>query len=491
MAYNQVSPNTGTSFATQVPASVRQTWEKGAQISEMTHDWFRQFEGASLANPIPTKTDLAKEAGQKITFTTRAGMYGRAKLGEELFENDSDFEELMHGTYDLEVDWFRHGSRLSDRARHKMGWGNEIKTGLNVALGEWLGRLKTKHMFMSFLHKGATDNHVVINGKSSMNKIENDDTLTYDILVQMGAMMETNNGGPAMVGRDKENNPISKYIVASSTDALFSLKLDPDYKAAIRDAGMRGPENLMFKGGYENLDGHVVKAYKAIQHDGAGPTGSPINPRADLGVAIVAGTGAIDIKGGGNATYAAKTNVDYFEDFPNHDFRFSPAESVTAGTGTFYVIIYNRTGDDAGKWGFYEFNGASANDGVKLPAAGMVKRLRAGAGGIGYAQVGNVEWDAAKNTDAHPEGSYVFLASENGVPIGHTIFMGAGAMLRGIGAYSRQRGEDRHQDFITDVFIKSVFGQAPRLDARGRAPGFLTLTHAINYPGITITPTLA
>jgi hypothetical protein len=235
----------------------------------------------------------------------------------------------------------------------------------------------------------------------------------------------------------------------------------------------------------------MVKAYNSIQHDGAGPTGAPINPRADLGEAIAAGTGAVDIKGGGNATFAAKTNVDYFEDFPNHDFRFSPTDIVAAGTAQFFVVIYNLTGAAAGKWGMYEFSGATTNDGHKLLAAGMQKRLRAGAGGIGDTQVGNVVWNAAKNTDAHPEGSLVFLASANGVPIGRTIFMGAGAMLSGVGAYTRQRGEDRLQDFVNEVYIKSVFGFAPRVDVKGRAHGFMEVTHAINYPGINIVPSLA
>lgn len=491
MAYDIESPNTGTSIATQVPGSVRQLWEKGAEVSEMTHDWFRQFEGPSITSPIQVKTDLSKGAGQKITFTSRAGMYGRAHIGEELFENSTHFEELNHGSHDLTVDWFRHATAISDRAEEALGWRGEVKSGLNDALGEWLGRLKTKHMFMSFLHKGADDNHAVINGKASMNDIEDDDVLTYDTLVQWGARMKPKNGPGAVVGRDRAGNPIKKYIVASSSDALFSLKLDPDYKAAIKDAGLRGGENLFFKGGYENLDGHMIAEYTAIEHDGAGPIGSPINPRADLGVAITAGTAQVDIKGGGNSTNAAKTRIDYFEDFPNHDFVFSPSDSVTAGTGTFYVIIYNITGANAGKWGFYEFAGADANDGTKLASAGMVKRLRAGAGGYGYTQVGNVQWNATKNTDAHPEGSLVFLASKNAVPIGYTIFMGACAMRRGIGKFSRQRGEDRVDDFVTRVYIKSVFGQAPREDARGRATGFMTLCHAINYPGITITPTLA
>ena len=490
MAYDEATPNTGTAIAAQVPTAVRQLWAKGAEIMEMTHDWFRQFEGPSMASPVQVKTDLSKGAGQKITFLSRAGLYGRAHVGEELFEDSTHFEGLQHGASDLEVDWFRHATSISDRMEEKLGWRGEVKSGLNEALGEWLGRLKTKHMFMSFLHKGDATNHAIINGKSSMNALESTDVLTYDVLVEMGARMKTSNGKPAMVGRDRAGNPISKYIVVSTSDALFSLKLDPDYKAAIKDAGLRGGENLFFKGGYEHLDGHVIAEYTAIDHDGAGPIGSPINPRADLGVAITAANTAVDIKGGGNSTNAGLGRIDYFEDFPNHNFVFSPTSEVTAGTGTFYVIIYNVTGASAGKWGMYEFTGA-ANDGTKLVSAQMQKRLRAATSGIANTQVGNVEWDATKNTDAHPEGSLVFLASANGVPIGYTIFMGACAMRRGIGKFSRERGQDRVDDFVNRVYIKSVFGQAPREDARGRAPGFKTLCHAVNYPGITITPTLA
>src|SRR5690606_11036497 len=149
---------------------------------------------------------------------------------------------------------------------------------------------KTKHMMMMFLHKGNGSNYRVINGRSSINEIQGDDTLTYDAVVTLGAQMQTRNGKPAYVGKDEAKNPIYKYIAVSCSDSLYSLERDPDYKKAKADAGQRGFENLIFKGGYHNLRGHVIKEYTAIDHDGAGPIGSPINPKAELGVAITAGT---------------------------------------------------------------------------------------------------------------------------------------------------------------------------------------------------------
>lgn len=491
MAYNIDSPNTGTTLVAGAPDAQRTLWEKGAKLFEQTTDFFRPFEGMAAFYPIQSKTDLSKGRGQKITFTTMAGLYGRAHIGEELFENGDHFEQIRLGTNDLEVDWFRHGVRFTERGEEVLGMRGELEVGLPEALGAWLGRLKTRHMFHQFLKKGdAAMNYRFINNRSSANALLPEDTLSHDAIVQAGAQMQRANGRPAYVGTDQGKNPIHKYVVVSTSDALFSLDMDPDYKAAKIDAGLRGAENLFFKGGYANLRGHVIKEYTAIDHDGAGPVGSPINPKAELGVAIASGTAAVAITGGGYSEVASLSRVDYFEDFPNFAFRFAPGDIVTPSGDDFYVAIVNQSGADTGKFGFYK---CSTNNGLTLT---MTERLAATTGGGGADitkdQVGNVVWDADKNTVAHPEGSLVILCSENGAPIGYTLFMGAAASRRGYGKYQRRRVTDDHEGgFVRDVFIQSVFGQAPRRDVRGRAPGFLVLAHAINYPGITLDPTLA
>lgn len=489
MAYDISSPNTGTSLVAQAPDAQRTLWDKGAKLFEQTTDFFRPFEGMAATFPIESKTDLSKGRGQKITFTTMAGLYGRPHIGEELFENGDHFEQIRLGSNDLEVDWFRHGVRFTERGEEVMGMRGELEVGLPEALGSWLGRLKTKHMFHQFLKKGdATMNYRFINNRASANELRADDTLSHDAIVQTGAQMQRTNGRPAYVGRDAAKNPIHKYCVVSTSDSLFSLDMDPAYKAAKIDAGSRGPENLIFKGGYHNIRGHVIKEYTSIDHDGAGPVGSPINPKAELGVAITAGTATFGIKGGGYADVASLSRVDYFEDFPNFAFRFSPADIVTPATDEFYVAVINQSGADTGKFGFYA---CTTNTGGELT---VTKRLAAadGAGGadIKLDQVGEVTWDAAKNTVTHPEGSLVVLCSKWGAPIGYTLFMGAAASRRGYGKYQRRRVTENHEGgFVRDVFIQSVFGQAPRRDVRGRAPGFIVLAHAISYPGITLDPT--
>lgn len=491
MAYDQAVPNTAGVIAAQDAQIQRHLWDKKVEVFEQTHDFFRTFEGKGASFPIQSRMDTSKGAGQKIIFTQKSGLYGRPHIGDELFENSTHFETLRMAANELNVDWFRHGVRLNERTEEKLGLRGELMAGLPDDLGMWLGRLKTSHAFHTMLKKGDSTNYSFLNLRADRNDIRKTDTLSYDAVMQVASVLQTTNGRPAYIGMDGDKNPIHSYVFVSCSDSLFSLKNDPDYRTAHHSAGIRGPENLIFKGGYSRIDGSIIREYTAIDHDGAGPVGSAINPKAELGVAITAANTAQAIKGGGYSAVASLDRVDYFQDFPNFAFRFSPDDIVDVSTPeTFYVAIVNRSGANAGKFGFYQ---CSTNSGGQLT---MTKRLRAtgstSGSDIAYTQIGQVVWDDDKNTDAHPEGSLVMLCSAYGAPIGYTIAMGSAAMRRGYGMYTRQRAEQRHEGgFVKDVFIKSVFGQALRRDVRNRAPGLHVVCHAISYPGLVFNPTLA
>lgn len=489
MAYDWASNVTGDGLASSNAALVHQKWAKGVEIFEQTSDWFKPLRGPSMAFPIQTRTDLSAGDGQKMTFPTMAGLYGRPHIGDELFENGDHYEKYKLGEHDLYVDIFRHGVRFTERGERKLGMVGEIVQHLPAALGTWLGRLKTKQQFHRYLKSGTAGvNYMFINNRTDRNDIRRTDTLTYNAVTAQCAAQQTSSAKPAYVGTDQSGNQIFKHIVVSCSDSLYSLDLDPDYKSAKIDAGSRGPENLFFKGGYANLRGQVIREYTAVNHDGQGPIGSPINPRAELGVAITAANTAQAIQGGGTAEAAALTRVDMFEDFPNFAWRFRPDEVVdVTSPETFYVAIVNTSGADKGKFGFYK---CTTNTGIALT---MTERLRAADGGaIGHAQVGQVVWDAAKNTDAHPVGSQIILCSAYGAPIGHSLFLGACSSRFGIGQFERRRVTQEYEGgYVRDVFIQSIFGVGLRKDVRGRASGYSVLTHAISYPGITINPTLA
>lgn len=482
--------NTGSSLATMAPAAVRQLWQKGVQIGEQTEDFFANLEGERKDSPIRTVTDTSKGAGQKITFTTRSGYYGRGKQGDSMFTALSDFEKAQISSFDLKVDWLRHATSINERAEEVMGLRGEIASSDNIELGKWLGRKKSDQLFGMF-HLLLPSDNILVAGAKTEATLGSADTLDWNEIVRLGTTLQPLGGKPANILRAGANAaPIHSNIVISTVPSLSSLKIDSSYLTLRAQAGVRGDNNTIFRGGYDAVDGHVIKEYNPLDHDGIGAVGSFMNPRAFLADAVAAGTAAFDITGGGadNLTNT-RTDIDFFQYFEGFAFPF--LENITGSafsppSKTKYVIIYNKTGANAGKWGFYSYT--TGNNGQKITVNG---RLAAAASGIAATTLGAVTWDAAVHTDAHPTGSVIIAANAKGVPIGTTLMLGACAAYRGYGKY---RGfnmlQKQEGGFVTERYIASVFGQTLRKDRAGRVPGAVRLIHAVSYPDIKL-PTVS
>lgn len=487
--YNETPPNTGAALSAMSASDIRTLWQKTVDIYEQTEDFFEQFEGKTMASPIWEKTETEKGAGQSMRITVRSGYYGEGKSGDNLFETTSDYEAVLINGYNLQVDWLRNATSFNERMEEVMGMRGEIESGDAAELGKWMGRAKTARVMMLFREMGGTDNLSYAGGNLDQDSIVSANSLNWDEIVQGKAQLEPLGGRPAKVGRVKGND-VYRYLVVGTVPGFFSLKTDADYKQALREAGVRGDSNELFEGGYVDIDGNMLKAYNPIDHDGRGPVGSAWNPKAFLGEAITAGTAAIDVKGGGDATSAADTAKLYFKFFENYAFELSAAsgDSVTAGTATKYFLVVNpRSGSGGdGKIGMYSYT--TGNNGNKITITG---RLGSAASGIRATTLGSVVWDtgvwSGKHTDAHPIGATIIPCNAKGVPIGDTCILGAGAALRGYGKYRNHRSQEQvNGGFVTRRYISSVFGQALRKDRRLRAPGYLRIRHAINYAGLGV-----
>lgn len=498
--------NLTADFVAQSPNFLPKMWKKGAELSEENEDFFQEFEGKGKMSPVRVETDFSKDQGQKIIFRTRAGLYGDGVIGDELIGDNT--EEWSVGEYELEVDYIRHAVRRNQRTEDQTAMKSEFESGMNEDLGSWLGRKKTKHLSMMFREKLHATSRLFAGaeaGVGALADIRSDHTISMDRIVAWGTQLETMGGKPAFIGRDG-NNPIMRYILVAVNEALVSLKQSSDYKQAQRDGGLRGSENLIFKGGYSMVDGHIIKKYTPLDHDGAGAIGSAMNAKALLGVAITADDEVQDIKGGGNAINAAITSAKYFEFFSLFAYRFTPADilgsdvdgpsgSNPAFVGNRHVLIYNVAagpgGSNAGKMGFYEY---SANNGNKLT---MAKRLRAAGevtgNNISYTTIGGVTWDtgvwSGKHTDNHAVGSPIVETNSYGVPIGFSFMLGADGAKRGYGRFRNERTTDTYEGgFVRDTFITTVLGQSPTRRKDSRTPNCLCITHAIKYAGLPNIP---
>src|SRR5436190_1535761 len=100
--------NIASNLTAQSANFLPKMWKKGAELSEETNDFFQEFEGKGKMSPVRVETDFSKNAGQKILFRTRAGLYGDGGIGDELVGANS--EEWVVGEYELEVDYIRHST---------------------------------------------------------------------------------------------------------------------------------------------------------------------------------------------------------------------------------------------------------------------------------------------------------------------------------------------------------------------------------------------
>ena len=494
MAYSTSPPtdNTGAGIAAQSGES--KLYQKTLEVYEQTSDFFQQFEGGRDAL-IRTNTDVSKGAGQTVTIRSLAGFYGEPKEGDAQFEQSSDFEEFKMQDYQLKVDYIRWATRMTERSEEFMGIRGELKAGVPREAGKWLGRIKTERMFKTLIERASSENKVVANGKvqgtadNAKSSLLSADTLSYDEIISGATKLKTLGGEPALIGTEGKNS-VKGYAVIASTDSLYSLESDSDYLDAMKYSDGRGRGNLRFAGGYANLRGNMICEYNSIDHDGDGAIGSPLAPKAILGEAVTLAGGAEPtsgtlkyLKGGGSAAAVLKTGVLYFKWFDGYAYKFSEGDALASEeTNEKYLLITNPNSGTAhaNKCNVVSYK---VNDGNKITL------FKSSATSGGTAHVGGVMPDQApfsgNLTVTLEVGATIVPCTPEGVPYADTLFLAKGAAVRGYGKHRNKRGTDSHEDgFVTDLYIRSVFGQAVREDAAGRKPGVLRLRHAIRYAGL-------
>lgn len=466
--------------------SVRILWQKTVDMFDQTEDFFSQFEGPGKTSPVRVINDTSVGAGLKFRITSRAGYYGPGKSGDALFQNSADFETDVINSNEVNADYLRNATSITQRTDELMGMQGELASGQAEELGKWMGREKSARLAMTFVLKGGPENLLYAGGKSSESLLVAADGLSYDEITYMGQALKPLGGMPCETATVR-GTPVMKYLVIGTTPGLFSLKQDSDYKQIVREAMPREKydENPLFQGGYAELDGHSIREYSPVDHDGYGPVGSWFSPKAFLGTAITAGTSAFNITGGGSAAAAALTSIQYFRYFPNYAFEFLPSDIHTPGTDEQYLLIVNpkNAATDPGKVGMYAYT--TGNDGNKIT---ITKRLAAVQNGpVAMVTVGSVTWNGGvwngKHTATHPIGATVLLCNALGQPIGDTVMMGAQAVIRGYGSMRNQRSQwVVDGGFETRKYITSVFGQALRKNVINKYPGYIRIRHAISYP---------
>jgi hypothetical protein len=490
MSWNLGTNNTGDALAALDANSLRILWQKNIDVFEQTEDFFSTFEGANRTDPIWVTNDTSKGAGLKFRVTVRSGYYGPGKLGDNQFTQPTDFEVDNISSFELDADYLRNATSITRRSDEYMGMMGELRSGQVEELGKWMGREKTARAMMTYRLRGGSQNTVFANGKTSIGLLKSADSLSLNSILTMGQALKPLGGQPCKTAVVRGTD-VLKYCVVGVTPGLFSLKQDPGYQLMLQQAMPREnyEQNPLYTGGYAEIDGHSIREYNPIDHDGNGPVGSAFNAKGFLGTAITAGTSAIAITGGGLAVGAPDTLKQYFRFFSNYAFPFLANDTFSPPTDEKYFLIVNPSNapTDPGKSCMYAYT--TGNNGNQIT---ITKRLAPVQNGpVALLTVGNVTWStgvwANLHTQTHPQGATIVQCNANGVPIGRTVMLAAGSMLRGYGMYRNNRTQwlvdGEHQ---TNTYITTVFGQVLRKNNRGVYPGYVQMEHAILYPELAL-----
>jgi hypothetical protein len=484
--YNLVSgPNTGAAYVAQAAAS--QVWQKLVERFAENCDFWNSMEGSSDDSIIITGEDLAAGAGMTMNIRISGGFYKKPTFGETPFGSESQFEKRKLKDYQLKINLIRHATSYNELSEELLGARGEINAGVPEDLGNWLGRFKAEQMDQSWIYKVNQENHYYSNNKT-MATLGAADGLKWNDIIGAGALMGRWGGGPGRVSRSvKGQQPDLRLTLVATSSALAALRKDSDYQSKVINAQARSLQNSIFTGVVPDVDGVAVVERRVVDHDGDGPIGSPQEPRALLGEAVIAavnGNEVLEIKGGGNPTSAAMTDVDYFRYFEAAPYSFMDGSTTPITNDEKYFLIVNPANHVTApnKIGMYAYT--TGNNGNKIT---ITKRLGAAdLGSLVKQTVGAVTWNtgvwAGLHTNVHPAGAAVIQCNAKGEPIGRSFLLGRAAAVRGYGKHRAKRGSETEEDgFFTKVFLRSYFGQSVRQNMRGQYPGIIVLNHALHY----------
>lgn len=488
------------------PGARPKIWSTVAVTAAERQNLFSKLEGAEGSRkPVWKKNDFARGKGDKITFTTLARLGGQARTGGQTLVGAEEIAKI--GDFDLQIDIKRHATGQSEK--HKLLTAIQLEAEFARLLGEHSGWTMEMDMMMSLRKMAGPRNTIYAGNKNGFNALKTADTLQPSLIEAAGELGRTNQARAVVLNEgDSGMWTIPSYLVVSPHPALTELRGTQQWQTAMQYGAERGKKNPIFTGDFIPWDGHAILPHFIEDDDSYGPIGSPFAAKAYVGVSIAAGTAALTIQGGYDANGAALANPGgagygpiYFGFFENYDWQWVEGQTANPQSGDQYVIIYNQTDSgagDAGKFGFYRYE---VNSGYTLTTASYSStagikggRLSAVANTGGAdtrdTTVGNVTYNGANNTEAHPSGSLVLQSNSYGVPVGFSTLLGAGSCMRGYGAGGIKR-IDNTQDYgmKKGVGYQATYGQTPFYDTNGNPKRFVLLKHAIAFAGITL-PTI-
>ena len=309
-------------------AIVPEYWDKAVQDESDRLSVINRLTGPDGSDaPILTKSDLTKQKGDKITFSTLQRLLGKGVSGTTAQEGAE--ENLVPGTYSVTVELFRHATAANDIARQESLLDFPRDAGRK--LSDWHARFRDDNLMDQVLNQDTIQTHFA-GSKTSRGNLGPADTFNTRELKRLHLAGRRRGVKPFRTTR-KGQMPWPIYGALISEVDYYHLIESDDFKQDMRLGAERGNNNPVLDGSVDMYQGIVLWVFGSV-NPGDGMLGSYLRPEARLAATITSGGTAITA---GPTT--AITNVDYWQYFP------------TSGTNTLLIeseqISYTATPGDS------------------------------------------------------------------------------------------------------------------------------------------------
>ena len=284
-----------------------QTWSRDFWRVARNMSFVNQFAGTGQNALVQRVTELTKsEKGTKANITLLADMTGDGITGDNTLEGNE--EALRAYDITIELDQLRFANRIAGRMADQktvVNFREQSRDALAYAMADRMDQLSFLTLSgVAYTHKtngalrptSATaghelvdlefasdvsaptgDRHRRISGTSiaagDTTAVTATDKLGYKHIVELKAYAKDNYiRGVRSAGGEEV------YHLFVSPQVMADLKLDSDFLANVRNAGVRGPSNSLFSGSSSLMvDGIMVHEFRHVFNTANATTGTSAN----------------------------------------------------------------------------------------------------------------------------------------------------------------------------------------------------------------------
>lgn len=292
---------------TTIPtALVQKAWAKQLWTEALKETYFNKFTGEGENSIIQTKSELKKDAGDKITVPLLMNLVGDGITGDNTLEGNE--EALQFYDCAVEIDQIRHAVKLKGRFEEQKTQIN-LRTSAKNALKKWFSEKMEKMVVAALLTTPDADHVIVAGGKANRGAITAADKFSADLISAAARKAKTATPKirrPTVDGKEY-------YVMLIDPYQARDLKADTKWIEAQKFAQNRGDNNPIFTGMLGIYDGVVIHEYEYLPRNADGASDGA-SGKIITGTALLLGCQA-GIRAVGKEAFWEEDTFDYHNQY--------------------------------------------------------------------------------------------------------------------------------------------------------------------------------